>query len=71
VSRVGKQPIKIPDGVSVSVEDGIFTAKIGGAIVGFPSSTWQLAHNFASRDSPFASARALVVKNNKLNAKYE
>ena len=27
MSRVGKQPIKIPDGVSVNVEDGIFTAK--------------------------------------------
>lgn len=27
VSRVGRQPIKIPDGVSVSVKDGIFTAK--------------------------------------------
>lgn len=27
VSRIGKQPIKIPEGVSVSVEDGIFTAK--------------------------------------------
>ena len=27
VSRICKQPIKIPEGVSVSVEDGIFTAK--------------------------------------------
>ena len=27
MSRVGKQPIKIPDGVSVSVENGIFTVK--------------------------------------------
>jgi large subunit ribosomal protein L6 len=27
VSRVGKQPIKIPDGVSASVKEGIFSAK--------------------------------------------
>jgi large subunit ribosomal protein L6 len=27
VSRVGKQPINIPDGVSVSVKDGVFSAK--------------------------------------------